>query len=542
MTIEGCEFVYRLVSVSEDLDAKPRSSNNVLEQKLEPKCTDSSALKNKSFEIHDDYMEGSRFDKSSKAGKKSRQTAETSKSVAQESCKTVDVNIEKETPTRKKNKSSAKDESKSSEPVKKAEEIKDNDETRSSEGDMETPQPLQRLTRRATRRMLRAQKSDSPPVAIIKSFPDESPIQHDDDTSPDEICNPYIAVFDDNHSVDDVSMNLDLSQDSFLNFSLKCDPTSTNGPLIQEMNPTLGNSTWRALNSNEAQNGFGLLAHLESSWNIIPNENLSELFTDFLLHGLKKEHTKILEPHKTELAFEYMNRILSKAEIDREKHLIGLRPDTNPETFLEMPIAEVESLRVSAASEAQNFRLSQTLQFCSNSLDFVAKSITMEMESIISGGTQPTAKLLSNLKFASLFLRNDIRHSLKMVTRCAVKFLLHQGKWLIGFPGQKVVLCKTSHEQNCAKYTRNCVASYGIILSHIAWLFCASEDIPFADPSCCFLIKDVVNAEFADIDFSCISEKKVTVKNRETYCRDMKIRFLFSVETKFSATLQSQLA
>jgi hypothetical protein len=207
-----------------------------------------------------------------------------------------------------------------------------------------------------------------------------------------------------------------------------------------------------------------------------------------------------------------------------------------------MPMAEAESFSVSAASEAQNFRLSQTLQFCSNSLDFVVKSITMEMESIISGGTQPTAKLLSNMKVASLFLRNDIRHSLKMVARCAVKFLLCQGKWLIGLPGQEVVLCNTPDEQNCAKYTRNCVTSYGIILSHVAWLFCASEDIPFADPSCCFLIKDVINAEFADIDFSRISKKKVSMKNRETYSRDMKIRLLFSVETKFSARLQSQLA
>jgi hypothetical protein len=407
-----------------------------------------------------------------------------------------------------------------------------------------TMEPLKNKNNaRRSSRIASVNRSES---VSIDAFPNVTPKVHDDDDdggNPDAMYNPFVAVFNNSPTHDEESMNLELSQDSFLDFSFQGDSSNTNGPLISEMYPALANSCWRALNSTEIHNGFGVLTHLESSWNVVPNDNLAESLSHFLMHGPKKEGTKIREPHRTEMSFLYLNKIISKPGLDRQKHQIGLQQEVSLESFLAMPMNETKPFVNGNTSESQSYRLSQALQFCSNSLNFVAKSITVEMEDIISGKVEPTTKILSDMQFAPLFLKNNARQSLKMIVRYAMKFLLCHGHWLAGSPGEQNWVCKTSHEQKCAKESKMCANAYGAILSHVAWLFCASENIPFGDHSCCYLINDVINAELAVVDFKSLTiKKKLSAKNRDKYKKDMKIRFLFSLTTNFSSNLQIELA
>lgn len=355
--------------------------------------------------------------------------------------------------------------------------------------------------------------------------------------------NPFVEILHQQPGCEDDSVNHDLSQNSFLNFSFQEASANNNGPLCSAMNPTLANSCWRALNSSDIHNGFGALAHLESTWNVFPSDNLAESLSKFLVHGPEKDGSNIRQPYRTEMTFQYMNKVMTKSELDSQKQKIGLQQLDGLESFLAMPMNETKQFDRVKSSLSQTHRLSKALQFCSNSLNFVATAMTMEMKSIISGAVQPTAKSLGEMTLASLFLMQDIRESLKMVVRYAMKFLLRHGYFLVGFPGEQNWSCESSQQQMCAKESQLCINAYGTIVVHAAWLFCASENISFGDESCCFLIYDIIDAELAELDYmSLTTKKKLSAKNREKYKKDIKIRFLSSLTTDFSSKLQLELA
>jgi len=389
-------------------------------------------------------------------------------------------------------------------------------------------------------------------IAVQVNHDITTPMHVEESFNPD---NPFAVIAANRASDDSEAMDLDISQDSFLDFPFNnndddddadADTSRKRGPIISEMPPALANSCWRALNSDEPHAGFGILMHLESSWNSVPNDKLTQLLSEFLVDGPKSEGTRIRESHRTELAFMYMDKAMATLKLDdcKCKHRIGPSTESKLEQLLALPMNETNDAFYGKMSQSQTYRLAQGLQFSSKSLGFAAKSITMELSDIVSGTAQPTQKLLNEMPFASLFLKTDIRNSLKMVVKCAMKSLLRHGHWLTGYPGEGRRLCKTSHEQKCASECQSCIKAFGILISHVAWLYCAKEEIPFADQSCCFVIQDVVESELSSIDFVKLSTtgKKFSLKARNKYTRDMRLRFLFALDTAFSREMQMQLS
>ena len=57
-------------------------------------------------------------------------------------------------------------------------------------------------------------------------------------------------------------------------------------------------------------------------------------------------------------------------------------------------------------------------------------------------------------------------------------------------------------QQQCAVEAKACVQALCSIVSHVTWLYCAKEEIPFAHNDCCFLIRDAYNSELASFDLS----------------------------------------
>ena len=395
------------------------------------------------------------------------------------------------------------------------------------------------VTRRSTRRHVR----DSQPTPNhAEEFPETS---IENIGAPDAMYspeNPFAALCHDSPPPQDEHMDMDFSQDSFFDMSFQADSTNLNGPIQAEINAALANSCWRALNSTEVHNGFGILSHLESAWNVCPSDHLAESLSQFLLHGPENEGTRFREAFRTELASTYMEKAMSKFVHDGKRNKIGLQTENELEELLTMPVKELEACVDSKMAMSKIYQISQGLQFYSRSLGYVAKSISTELEDIITEKVPPTLKILIDLEFASLFLRSDIRQSLKTVTKSVISCLICHGHWLLGSPTEGHQTPKNCHEQKCAKEFQIMITAFGVILSHVAWLYCAREDLNFADQSCCYLINDLISSELASMDFSTLSKKKLSIKKKEKFKKDIKIRFLFALDTTFSSQLQINLA
>ena len=357
--------------------------------------------------------------------------------------------------------------------------------------------------------------------------------------------NPFVAVGDCADDTDDKEFDIDIAQDCSLDISFDDDdedPSNENGPVISDMQPSIANSCWRNLNSTEPQNGFSTLAHTLSSWKYMPNENLKASFSDFLTSGPMNENTKMHEPHRTELVFAYLEKVLGTISSDDccNTRIVGPR---NLEELLSLTVSEASESYVLTATDADMHRLARALQFCSKSLGYAAKAITIEMQRIVRGETEATRKILSSMPFSSCFLQGNVRENLKLAVRNAAQLLVRHGHWLKAFPGEDSKKDNNRFVQNCAIEVQNCLGALGILVSHATWLYCAREEVSFPDRDCCFLIKDVVETELAKIDHSKISsKKKIGMKMKTKYATDLKLCFLFALDNNFSKDLQLELS
>ena len=358
--------------------------------------------------------------------------------------------------------------------------------------------------------------------------------------------NPFAAVGDCADDTDDKEFDIDVAQDCCLDISFDDDddedPSNENGPVISDMQPSIANSCWRNLNSTEPQNGFSTLAHTLSSWKYMPNENLKASFSDFLTSGPMNENTKMHEPHRTELVFAYLEKVLGTISSDDccNTRIVGPR---NLEELLSLTVSEASESYILTATDADMHRLARALQFCSKSLGYAAKAITIEMQRIVRGETEATRKILSSMPFSSCFLQGNVRENLKLAVRNAAQLLVRHGHWLKAFPGEDSKKDNNRFVQNCAIEVQNCLGALGILVSHATWLYCAREEVSFPDRDCCFLIKDVVETELAKIDHSKISsKKKIGMKMKTKYATDLKLCFLFALDNNFSKDLQLELS
>ena len=349
--------------------------------------------------------------------------------------------------------------------------------------------------------------------------------------------NPFADLSKSSFSNDDrEDMCVEMSQDTVPD---SCDDNNFHelhvGPLESIMQPAISNSCWRALNSTEPHNGFGLLSHMKSSWNIIPSEKLADCFSNFLVHGPECEGNNIKEPHRTEMAFSYMNAVMGK--LQNQSYQIKPKAEELKEILL---LPTKDYVHSGDMSESELYNLTQSLQFCSNRLSFVAKSLTLELKDIMKGCVTNTHKL-NDLPFVSQLLKTELRDSLRMPVRSAMVALLQHGHCLVDYAGP-AKREMTPNEQLCAKESLSCVKSLGTIISNAAFLFCAREGIPFADERCCVSIKEAADDIIDTFDFSKVRTKRKSAKNNEKFKRDMELRFLLSLDTSFSRALQIRLS
>jgi len=356
--------------------------------------------------------------------------------------------------------------------------------------------------------------------------------------------NPFAAVGECADDTDDKEFDYDTAQDCSQDilFDDDEDPSNEHGPVISDMQPSIANACWRNLNSTEPQNGFSTLSHTLSSWKYMPNENLKASFSDFLTSGPMNEQTKMHEPHRTELVFAYLEKVLGTISSDDccNTRIVG---PCNLEELLSLTVTEASEIYLLTATDADMHRLARALQFCSQSLGYAAKSITIELQRIVRGETEATRKILSNMPFSACFLQGNVRENLKITVRNAAQLLVRHGHWLKAFPGEETHKYNNRFVQNCAIEVQNCLRALGTLVSHATWLYCAREEVSIPDRDCCFLIKDVVETELAKIDYSKISsKKKIGMKMKSKYATDLKLCFLFALDTKFSKDLQLELS
>jgi hypothetical protein len=112
------------------------------------------------------------------------------------------------------------------------------------------------------------------------------------------------------------------------------------------------------------------------------------------------------------------------------------------------------------------------------------------------------------------------------------------GHWLIGTYDVPAYASSTN-EQLCAFEVERFLKALGTLISYTAWLLSVREKITLIDYSCCGLMRDTFENEFSTLNFYSDPSKK---KLKERRKKDMKLQFLFSLETVFSREFQRELS
>ncbi len=359
--------------------------------------------------------------------------------------------------------------------------------------------------------------------------------------------NPFICSNEDLLDDDDVNM----SQDSFYGLSF-CD-VKVAGPQNTNLNSALAKTCWRAFESTQPFDAYGMLVHMDTSWNISPNTQLATNMSVFLEKGPQSEDIQIQEPFRTELVTRYMNRVMLKtSEIDPQiRHQICPPDFAQLESLLSLPLNVDDKIHVEDMSPPQIRRLAQSLHHSAKSLGRVGNSLANELSDVIGENDEVQTHDLNGLPFTSLFWNNDplngngIRSSLKTTVQKATRCLLMHGHWLVGHPNQAHLSSPMgSDQQQCAVESKACIKALCQIVCYISWLYCAKEEIAFAHNDCCFLIRDVYNAELASFDYSSLvtNGRKINAQAKNSYRKQITVQFVLLLETTFSKNLLMRLS
>lgn len=313
----------------------------------------------------------------------------------------------------------------------------------------------------------------------------------------------------------------------------------TNGPRLSEMQSSLGNACWRNLHSSEPQNGYYILHHTLSSWKYMPNENLSHSFSSFLLDGPLNDNIKILEPYRTELTFLYLEQVLETQSVHEYSCRRNSIDCLDFEKLLEFPSDDTNcKLNGTTFSDSDICLIAKQLQFRSMALHFAARCITEELRLVVSAEIEASTETFLKRRFVSCILRRGVRDSLKMFVKTYVRFMSKYGHWLIGTYDVPAYASSTN-EQLCAFEVERFLKALGTLISYTAWLLSVREKITLIDYSCCGLMRDTFENEFSTLNFYSDPSKK---KLKERRKKDMKLQFLFSLETVFSREFQRELS
>lgn len=338
---------------------------------------------------------------------------------------------------------------------------------------------------------------------------------------------------------------LNLSQDSFLGT-----PFESTEPKVTIKKPTdmpsmIANLLWRALNSSQPQNGFGFLMHMGNASNTIPNNIMARNFSKFLQTGPMCEGTAFKDCKRTELTAIYLENVLTKMADANCQSKFNLAPAawSDLEEIFNLPLSQTEGIDTKVPSRHDVLILEQALQMSSTSLKLIALNLELELLSIMEDGSQTDKRLLySNLPFASLILNNRTRQSLKTVVRLATKCWVRHSHWLIGNHNERSRIDDHFGAERCSIESKACFDAFGAIICYLSWLYCMEEKIDFGHDDCCFVIKDAMLSELANVDYSMyLQGKKATHVTKKKILTSIKLRFVLAMDTSFSRDLQLRL-
>jgi len=384
-------------------------------------------------------------------------------------------------------------------------------------------------------RLFSSLKSLAVTKGSIKKWPGNKVMEATKLTEPNvRIYEPIPRVFT---QINDDQLEDTTLQDSI--DSLQSLGETRNKKRAKEMYAPLANSMWRALNSAEPHIGFGMLLQMTAVLNIVPNSQLTRNLFDFVVLGPKSEGTHFREANRTELVSSYLNTMLDKLY----QPDCALAPKIAPmkwnevEQIISLPISQTEDNPCSS-------QLRLALQMSSSSLSFLSKLFYKELQYNNMESNVVVSRRYVSQPLCSTVLDNKVRDSLKIAVRLASQSWIRHGHWLYGYINEDRRACKSSDEQQCTAEVKRCFNSLGEIVCFLSWLYCVEENIPFGDNDCCFVIVDAMSSELEKAYYNNQgkqSARKTSKAKIEKYVRRIKLRFVLSLDTKFSRPLQLQL-
>jgi hypothetical protein len=271
--------------------------------------------------------------------------------------------------------------------------------------------------------------------------------------------------------------------------------------------------------------------------NMIPNKSLADRLFQFVLHGPMLDDAKYNEPQKTHLVFDYIDRLVAKKDLIEMIHPIAPKDFSQFEMLIKSPLNGVEKTLPSTKSASKIRRSSLSLYHSRKAITFAERNISNELNDLITDSSNFDQKILRTLPFVSTLLKEEPRKLLQVMTEIIIKTWLNHGHWIVGFVGEGKRRCSTLDESRCSMEVCETMKSLGRILCHVAWLFCATESLPFPDYQCCYVIRDIVLRELECFEFNELCDGKATKTLKKQFSRDLKLRFILSLEASFATNL-----
>lgn len=273
--------------------------------------------------------------------------------------------------------------------------------------------------------------------------------------------------------------------------------------------------------------------------NMIPNKSLADRLFQFVLHGPMLDDAKFNEPQKTHLVFNYIQRLSSKKKIEgfEVMHPIAPKDFSQFEMLMRSPLDGVEKTLPSTKTASKTHRSSLSFYHARKAIEYTESALSDELSDLISESSNFDPKTLKSLPFVSTLLKEDSRKLLQTMTEIIIKTWLKHGHWIVGFVGEGKRSCSSSDESRCSMEVYETMKDLGRILCHVAWLFCATESLPFPDYQCCYIIRDIVLRELQDFEYNEFCDGKATKTVKNQFSRDMKFRFILSLESSFATNL-----
>jgi hypothetical protein len=327
------------------------------------------------------------------------------------------------------------------------------------------------------------------------------------------------------------------------------------------MHPSLANAFFRALDSSEPHIGERFLSQMASLHNLGLTPKTGQNILKLLLNGPQSEGTLFPDPNRVDHARNYTDLLMSSPT--KASSLIDCLPLSTWEALsgcllqLKDRAYQVEGDEVSI-NKASLERVQHSLQLAAVSADLFACLFKFELDDFVSTDRKVSQKSYRDKKLVQALLGNPngIRDSMKMMTKIYANAWIKCSHFIIRDP----ITSKTSVNskqyaaydavptyvtENCYTHSVELVESLGKILSYVAWLYCAEQNVGMDNSNLATEIKNILISEVDNTTFDpspFLEAKGTTIKNRPKYYKQLKLEFVVNLDSTFTQKLQASLA